>query len=66
LKEATIAGQNIQNNLQQSHQAEIAQRQAAANSMMQYYQTQQIINNMNRPINTTCTGFGNMVNCTTH
>lgn len=49
--------------LEQSHQAEMARRQAAANAMMQYSQTQQIINNMNKPVFTNCTGYGYSVNC---
>ncbi len=55
--------QQIGANLLQSHQAELANRQAAANAMMQYYQTQQLINAVNRPVVTNCQGFGSMVNC---
>lgn len=49
--------------LNQSHQAEIAQRQAAANAMSQYLQTQQIINNLNRPVTTNCVMVGSQVIC---
>jgi hypothetical protein len=57
--------QKIAGGLERSHEAELAQRQAAANSLMQYYQTQEMIDAVNRPqINTaTCTGTGNTVNC---
>jgi hypothetical protein len=57
--------QKIAGGLERSHEAELAQRQAAANSLMQYYQTQEMIDAMNRPqINTaTCTSMGNTVNC---
>ena len=51
--------------LSQSHQAELARRQAAANAFTQYNQTQQIINNMNRPVNCMSNRVGNQVftNC---
>jgi hypothetical protein len=55
--------QRIAAGLNRSHEAELARRQAAANAMSQYLQTQQIINNMNRPVVTNCNQFGNMVNC---
>ena len=51
--ELQAQGQRISAGLQQSHEAELAQRQAAAQAtaaaLAQYSQTQQIINNMNRP-----------------
>jgi hypothetical protein len=53
----------IQAGLEQSHQAELARRQAAADAMARYYQTQQIINNMNQPVITNCVGGPGMVNC---
>jgi hypothetical protein len=55
--------QRIVAGLNRSHEAELARRQAAANAMAQYMQTQQIINNMNRPVVTNCNQFGTMVNC---
>jgi hypothetical protein len=58
--------QQMMNGLQRSHEAELAQRQAAANAMQEYFQNQQMINAMNRPVMTNCTGFGNSVNCITH
>jgi vacuolar-type H+-ATPase subunit E/Vma4 len=58
--------QNIQANLEASHQQELAQRQAAATAMAQYYQNQQLINAVSRPVTTNCNRFGSMVNCTTY
>jgi hypothetical protein len=67
--ELQVEGQKIMAGLLQSHEAELAQRQAAAQAMAasfaQYAQTQQIINSMNRPVFTNCSEMGNMLNCTT-
>lgn len=52
--------------LNASHQAEMAQRQAAADALMQLSAQQQMINAMNRPRQTNCYGFGNSVNCTSY
>jgi hypothetical protein len=53
--ELQAEGRRITSELQQSHEAELAQRQAAAQAaaaaLAQYAQTQQIISNMNRPVN---------------
>jgi hypothetical protein len=49
--------------LQQEHQAEIAQRQRAAEAIAAWAQTQEMINAANRPVITNCNEFGNMVNC---
>jgi hypothetical protein len=49
--------------LQQEHQAEIAQRQRAAEALAAWAQTQEMINAANRPVITNCTGFGSTVNC---
>ena len=65
-KESSAAMQQLGAQLQQSHVAELQQRQQAANNAAQYFQNQQLINSMNRPRMTNCTGFGNMVNCTTY
>jgi type I site-specific restriction endonuclease len=79
VRDATIAetaelqaeGRRITSELQQSHQAELAQRlaaaQAASDALAQYAQTQQIISNMNRPVMTHCFQgpLGNTLNCTT-
>jgi hypothetical protein len=67
--ELTAEAQRITSELQQSHEAELAQRQAAAqaaaDAFAQYAQTQQIISNMNRPVFTNCLRTGNMLNCAT-
>lgn len=54
-----------------SHQAELAQRQAAYNSLQQWRQNQevlrqnqQMIDSLNRPVITDCTRLGNSVHCT--
>jgi hypothetical protein len=65
-KQITVAFQQINASLQQSHQAEMAQRQRAADAMAQYYQNQQLINAINKPVITNCTRAGNMVNCTSY
>ena len=57
-------GQHIVAGLEQSHQAELARRQAAAQAIAQWAQTQQAINAMNRPVTTNCMNLGSgMVNC---
>ena len=61
--ELQAEGQHIEAGLQQSHEAELGRRQAAADALVHYSQTQQIINNMNRPVITNCNRFGGMVNC---
>lgn len=62
--------QRIVAGLNRSNEAELARRQAATNAMMQYYETQQIINSMNRPVLTNCTGantlVGTQINCVSH
>jgi squalene cyclase len=61
----TAETEKIESGLERSHEAELGRRQAAANALMQYSQTQQMINAMNRPhVDTaTCTAMGNTVNC---
>ena len=53
--ELTAEAERITSGLQQSHEAELARReaaaQAAADAFARYAQTQQIINSMNRPVN---------------
>jgi hypothetical protein len=60
--ELQAEGRRITSELQQSHEAELAQRQAAAQAaaaaFAQYAQTQQIIANMNRPVNCITTDLG--------
>ncbi len=64
--ELAAENQRINAGLQQSHEAELQRRQAAANALAAYARQQQIIDNMNRPITTNCSALGNTVNCTTH
>jgi hypothetical protein len=54
--ELTAEAERITSGLQQSHEAELARREAAAQAAAdafdaRYAQTQQIINSMNRPVN---------------
>jgi hypothetical protein len=49
--------------LQQEHQAEIAQRQRAADALAAWAQTQEMINAANRPVITNCNTFGSTLNC---
>jgi hypothetical protein len=56
-------GQRVVSGLQQEHEAEIAQRQRAAEALAQWAQTQELINAANRPVITSCNAFGNTVNC---
>lgn len=60
------AEQNAVNGLNAQHQQELARRAAVAQQMSEYNQRQQLINSMNRPVNTSCSRFGNQVNCTTY
>lgn len=57
--------QRIMSGLERSHEAELARRQQATNALMQLYETQQVVDAMNRPRlgTATCTGMGNTVNC---
>jgi len=55
--------QRITAGLERQHEGELARRQAAADAIAQWAQTQQIISNMNRPVMTTCTGGAGMMNC---
>src|ERR1051326_5091164 len=53
--------------LEQQHEAELARRQAALDTMARATQTQQLINAVNRPIMTNCTNLeSGMVNCTSY
>jgi hypothetical protein len=70
--ELVAEARRIEAGLEQSHEAELAQRQAAAQAataaLAQYAQTQQIIAKMNQPTFTNCLRMGyqgNMLNCTT-
>jgi len=57
------AGRQLTSELREMHQNEMAQRQAAAEAIAQWAQTQQMINAMNRPVITNCNRMGSMVNC---
>jgi hypothetical protein len=57
-------GQRVVSGLEHQHEAEIAQRQRAAEALAQWAQTPQLINAANRPVITNCNQFGNMLNCT--
>lgn len=59
-------GQRMNARLQQSHEAELARRQAAAQAFAQYMQTQQAINAASRPVITNCTSAGDTATCVTH
>ncbi|MDA8169517.1 MAG: hypothetical protein M0Z59_07450 [Nitrospiraceae bacterium] len=65
-EQITIAAQEIDRGLAQENAAEIANRQRIFNNWLTWQQNQQLINNLNRPVNTNCTRFGNTVNCTTY
>jgi hypothetical protein len=58
--------QRINAGLQQSSEAELQRRQQAGAAILQYVQTQEMINSMNRPVFTNCNAFGNSVNCISH
>jgi hypothetical protein len=72
--ELVAEGRRIDGGLQQSHEAELQRRQAASAAFLQYSQTQQIINAINRPVVTNCNSFGTLAsnsfgattNCVTH
>lgn len=49
--------------LRRENDAEIAQRQRAAEAFAAWAQTQEMINAASRPVITNCSGFGNIVNC---
>lgn len=68
-----VVGSQINSELAASNQAELAQRQAALNSLSQWanqqqvlMQNQQMINSLNRPVITNCTRYGNSINCSSH
>ena len=52
--------------LSQEHQAELAQRQRAAEALASWAQTQELINAANQPVITNCNAVSNMVNCVSH
>jgi hypothetical protein len=62
-KEFIAVAQQMDSGFQASHQAELAQRQAASNALMQWSLQQQLINSMNRLTVTTCNENGPFINC---
>lgn len=62
-KKLIDAAHQIDSGLAASHQAEMAQRQAASNALMEWSVQQQMINSMNRPTITNCNAMGNSINC---
>jgi uncharacterized membrane protein YcjF (UPF0283 family) len=66
--QATLLAEDrsVVSGLNQEHQAEIAQRQRAAEALAAWAQTQEMINAANRPVITNCNAFGNNVNCVSH
>lgn len=63
----------IDRELSVSHQAELAQRQAALNALSQWayqqqvlMQNQQMINSLNRPAITNCSSYGNSIHCSSY
>lgn len=59
-------GQRIDHGLAVENQQELAAQQRAFAAFAQYEQNQQIINSMNRPVFTNCTGNAFVVNCVSH
>jgi hypothetical protein len=60
------AGQQNRNQLEASHDREMARRAQAAQAMQTYIYQQQVINAINRPVTTNCYRVGAMVNCTSY
>jgi len=58
-------GQRIDAGLEQSHEADLARRQAAANAVAQFVETAAEINALSRPVVTTCNAYGNSATCVT-
>lgn len=65
-KQVLAANQAWLGEMNAENRAEIAQRQAAANALMQWSIQQQMINAANRPVFTNCNTFGSSVNCISH
>jgi hypothetical protein len=60
------ADHQLRAELNASSQAEMAQRQAAGAALMEWSAQQQMINAVNRPRQTVCTGTGYAATCTTY
>jgi hypothetical protein len=61
--ELQAEGQRITAGLERQHENELARRQAAAEALARWSQTQQMIDAANRPVITNCTRFGGSTNC---
>jgi hypothetical protein len=59
-------GQRIDAGLEQSHEAELARRQAVVQAIANFVQTQEAIDDASRPVVTTCNSFGHSATCVTH
>jgi hypothetical protein len=70
-----LAAQQVNNDYQAAHDAELAQRKAASDNLTNWYLQQQAIYEVNaarqreemlrnRPVNTNCSRLGNSINCT--
>jgi hypothetical protein len=55
--------QHMTANLERSHEAELARRQAAFDALARWSQTQQMINAASKPVITNCAQMGFMLNC---
>jgi hypothetical protein len=66
--QAALQAENrrVVSGLQQEHEAEMEQRQRAAEALAAWAQTQQLINAADRPVVTNCNAYGGMVNCVSH
>lgn len=65
LKEKLAAADRQWNaDINAASEAEMARRQAATGALLQWSAQQQLINQMNQPVRTTCSSAGNFVNCT--
>jgi hypothetical protein len=65
-EQLTLADRQWIADLNASHQAELAQRQAASSALMQWSEQQQLINSINRPVQTNCSHMGAVTNCTSY
>jgi len=65
-KQLVAAGREIDADLSVENQAELAQRQQAADAFMRWAAVQQMVNAANRPVITNCNGVGGSVTCITH
>lgn len=55
---------NYNKKLDDAHNAEVAQRQRAADGVRQTLHNQQMLMQQQQPVSTNCTQYGNQINCT--